>query len=75
MPEWQDELSNNELLSRQFDLLQMSIIQQLRMYDILMALLRISNEEAANRLLAMHEKFEHIGPLPYEEYDADNPEG
>lgn len=76
MSEWQDELSDNELLSRQFDLLQMSVIQQLRIYDILMVLLRNSNEEAANKLLDMHEKFEHIGPLPYdEEYNAETPQG
>lgn len=59
----------NELLSTQLDFLRMSLVQQMRIYDVLLVLLGEQDKEAADVLMATHAKFENIGPLPYEELD------
>jgi len=47
------------------DLLQMQLVVSMRIYDTLLTILRLQNAEIANKLIAVHEKFEYIGPLPF----------
>lgn len=66
MPKW-DELNEKQLLEDQNGLLQMLLIQQMRLYDVMLTILRDVDSAAAEVLLDRHKKFEYIGPLPYTE--------
>ena len=67
MPKWEDELSEKQLLEDQNGLLQMLLIQQMRLYDVMLTILRDVDKEVADKLLEMHESFKYVGPLPYKE--------
>lgn len=67
MPKWDEELSVEQLLQDQNGLLQMLLIQQLRLYDVLLTNVRLQDTEAADKLLELHQEFKYIGPLPYTE--------
>jgi hypothetical protein len=67
MPKWEDEPTDRQLLEDQNGLLQMLLIQQMRIYDALLTHLSIEDREAADKLLEMHQEFKYIGPLPYTE--------
>lgn len=49
------------------DYLKVMIIGQQRIYDTLLVLLASENREAYANLIAKHERYETVGPLPYEE--------
>jgi hypothetical protein len=66
MPKWEED-SPEQLLEDQNGLLQMLLIQQMRIYDALLTGLRLQDEKSADTLLALHEQFKYIGPLPYTE--------
>ena len=51
----------------EFELQRMQLIQSLKIYDVLLALLREQNAGVAEKLIAKHAKFEYIGPLPFSE--------
>ncbi len=41
------------------------IVQNQRIYDVLIAILSEQNEEVARKLLDVHEKMDNIGPAPF----------
>lgn len=43
----------------------LSLIVQLRTYDVLMALYRHFDQDKADKLVALHEEGKILGPLPY----------
>lgn len=67
MPDWNVELNEKQLLEDQNGLLQMLLIQQMRVYDVMLTILRDVDSEAAEVLLDRHKQFKYIGPLPYTE--------
>lgn len=67
MPDWNADLNEKQLLEDQNGLLQMLLIQQMRLYDILLTVVRLQDKESADKLLELHEQFKYIGPLPYTE--------
>jgi len=67
MSDWNADLTVKQLLEDQNGLLQMLLIQQMRIYDALLTHLSIEDREAADKLLVMHKQFKYIGPLPYTE--------
>jgi hypothetical protein len=67
MPDWNADLNEKQLLEDQNGLLQMLLIQQMRLYDVLLTTVRLQDKEAADKLLELHEQFKYIGPLPYTE--------
>lgn len=56
-----------ELLQKQTDLLQMNLVQQLRVYDLLLTLVRQGDKKDAQKILDMHADWKYIGPLPFKE--------
>lgn len=68
MPNWSEgELTEKQLLEDQNGLLQMLLIQQMRLYDVMLTILRDVDKGVADKLLEMHEAFKYIGPLPYKD--------
>jgi hypothetical protein len=67
MSDWNAELTEKQLLEDQNGLLQMLLIQEMRVYDVMLTLLRNVDSEAAEVLLDRHKQFKYIGPLPYTE--------
>lgn len=51
----------------EFEVQRMLLIESLRIYDVLLALLKTANAAVAEELMAKHAKFEYIGPLPFSE--------
>ena len=49
------------------DYLKVIIVGQQRIYDTLLVMLAENNREAFENLVNQHEKYGHVGPLPYEE--------
>jgi hypothetical protein len=66
MSKW-EEANSEQLLLDQNGLLQMLLIQQMRIYDVMLTILRDADSEAAELLLDLHKQFKYIGPLPYTE--------
>ena len=46
-------------------LLSVLIVQNQRIYDVLLVLLGKQDEEAYRNLVAAHEKLDNIGPVPF----------
>jgi hypothetical protein len=67
MSDWNAELNVKQLLEDQNGLLQMLLIQQMRLYDALLTSVRLQDEKTADTLLSLHQEFKYIGPLPYTE--------
>lgn len=53
--------------SPEFEVQRMLLIQAMRIYDVLLALLKTGNPAVAEELLAKHANFDYIGPLPFSE--------
>lgn len=49
------------------DLMQVVLIELLRVYDVLFAMLRIQDPQVAAAILKKHEDFDIVGPLPFKE--------
>ena len=49
------------------DLIQVVLIELLRVYDVLFAMLRIQDPHVAQAIYEKHADFKIIGPLPFEE--------
>jgi hypothetical protein len=54
------------LMQKMADMQQMQLVVSLRIYDALATLIMQTNKEDAEKLLAMHSKWEYIGPLPFQ---------
>jgi len=67
MSDWSADLTEKQLLEDQNGLLQMLLIQQMRIYDALLTMIRLQDEHSADTLLDLHEQFKYIGPIPYTE--------
>lgn len=67
MSDWNADLTEKQLLEDQNGLLQMLLIQQMRIYDVMLTILRDVDSEAAEVLLSRHKAFKYLGPLPYAE--------
>jgi hypothetical protein len=67
MADWNAGQDVKQLLEDQNGLLQMLLIQQMRVYDALLISIRLEDKESADTLLALHQEFRYIGPLPYTE--------
>lgn len=46
-------------------LLSVIVIQNQRIYDVLLVILANSNQEAYNNVVERHEQMGHVGPVPY----------
>ena len=46
-------------------LMSVVILQQQRIYDVLLTILGHENAEAAYNLIKVHEELDNIGPVPY----------
>lgn len=53
-------------------LLSVIIVQNQRIYDVLLVILANSNQEAYNNIIARHESMGHVGPVPFKTDDDDD---
>lgn len=51
------------------DFLSILVVQQQRIYDVLIATLSKTDESVARELIAVHEQMDSIGPMPYQVED------
>jgi hypothetical protein len=58
----EDEVSPEVAIEQ---LLSVLILQNQRIYDVLIAILSEQNEEVARNVIAVHEKMDNIGPAPF----------